>query len=63
MNLSRHFQSRTIEFGVLLLTALIVARYMLQIGHHYLGEESLFGILDTQINTFGEATLSLNETH
>ena len=29
MNLSRHFQSRSIEFGILLLTALIVARYFI----------------------------------
>ena len=62
MNLSRHFESRAIEFGILLLTALIVCRYLLQIGHHYMGEESIFGVLDGQINAFGEATLSLNET-
>ena len=62
MNLSRHFQSRTIEFGILLLTALIVARYVLQIGHHYMGEASVFGVLDGYINTFGENTLNLNDS-
>ena len=56
MNLSRHFQSRAIEFGILLLTALIVFRYALQIGHHYMGEESLFGLADGAINAFGEMT-------
>ncbi|MGI9523535.1 MAG: TRAP transporter large permease subunit [Hyphomicrobiaceae bacterium] len=56
MNLSRHFQSRSIEFGVLLLTALIVLRYSLQIGSHYLGETSIFGVLDGAINAFGEMT-------
>lgn len=55
MNLSRHFQSRTIEFGVLLLTAIIIGRYLLQIGHHYMGEASLFGVMDEAINNFGLA--------
>ncbi len=55
MNLSRHFQSRSIEFGVLLLTALILFRYALQIGHHYMGEASVFGVMDTAINDFGLA--------
>ncbi|MFY0610910.1 MAG: TRAP transporter large permease subunit [Hyphomicrobiaceae bacterium] len=55
MNLSRHFQSRSIEFGILLLTALIVARYLLQIGHHYMGEDSLFGVMDQAINEVGLA--------
>jgi tripartite ATP-independent transporter DctM subunit len=55
MNLSRHFQSRKIEFGVLLLTGLIVFRYLLQIGHHYLGDASVFGVMDGAINDFGLA--------
>ncbi len=53
MNLSRHFQSRAIEFGILLLTALIVGRYLLQIGHHYMGVESVFGQADEAINSLG----------
>ena len=62
MNLSRHFQSRMIEFIVLSVTALIVLRYGLQIGHHYLGEASFFGQIDKSILAFGEQTLNLNES-
>ena len=47
-------RAATIEFGVLLLTALIVFRYLLQIGHHYLGDASIFGVMDDAINAFGE---------
>jgi tripartite ATP-independent transporter DctM subunit len=54
VNLSRHFQSRALEVGVLALTALILFRYALQIGSHYIGEESFFGVLDGQVNAFGE---------
>lgn len=62
MNLSRHFQSRMIEFIVLSVTALIVLRYGLQIGHHYLGEASLFGQIDKSILAIGERTLNLNDS-
>ena len=54
MNLSRHFQNRAIEYAVLALTGLIVARYGLQIGHHYLGEASIFGVIDKSFIEFGE---------
>lgn len=62
MNLSRHFQSRMIEFIVLSVTALIVLRYGLQIGHHYLGETSFFGQIDKLILALGERTLNLNDS-
>ncbi len=62
MNLSRHFQSRMIEFIVLSVTALIVLRYGIQIGHHYLGETSLFGQIDKSILAVGERTLNLNDS-
>lgn len=62
MNLSRHFQSRMIEFIVLSVTALIVLRYGLQIGHHYLGEASFFGQIDKLILAVGERTLNLNDS-
>ena len=62
MNLSRHFQSRMIELIVLAVTALIVLRYGIQIGHHYLGETSLFGQVDGAINALGERTLNLNDS-
>ncbi len=62
MNLSRHFQSRMIEVIVLALTALIVLRYGIQIGHHYLGEASLFGQIDKSILALGENTLNLNDS-
>lgn len=62
MNLSRHFQSRMIEFIVLSVTALIVLRYGIQIGHHYLGETSLFGQIDNSILAVGERTLNLNDS-
>ena len=52
MNLSRHFQSRIIEFIVLSVTALIVLGHGLQIGHHYLGEASFFGRIDQSILAF-----------
>lgn len=62
MNLSRHFQSRMIEFMVLAFTALVVLRYGIQIGHHYLGEASLLGQIDSAILAFGERTLNLNDS-
>ncbi len=62
MNLSRHFQSRMIEFIVLSVTALIVLRYGLQIGHHYLGEASFIGQIDKHILAVGERTLNLNDS-
>ncbi|MGI9409789.1 MAG: TRAP transporter large permease subunit [Hyphomicrobiaceae bacterium] len=62
MNLSRHFQSRMIEFIVLAVTALIVLRYGVQIGHHYLGEASFFGQIDKSIIGVGERTLNLNDS-
>ncbi|MGI9424917.1 MAG: TRAP transporter large permease subunit [Hyphomicrobiaceae bacterium] len=62
MNLSRHFQSRMIEFMVLAFAALVVLRYGIQIGHHYLGEASLFGQIDGAILGVGERTLNLNDS-
>ncbi len=62
MNLARHFQSRMIEFIVLAVTALIVLRYGVQIGHHYLGEASFLGQIDKSIIGVGERTLNLNDS-
>jgi tripartite ATP-independent transporter DctM subunit len=61
VNLSRHFQSRALEVGVLALTALIVLRYLIQIGHHYLGGDSVFGQVDEAINAFGNVMLNPRE--
>jgi tripartite ATP-independent transporter DctM subunit len=61
VNLSRHFQSRALEVGVLALTALIVLRYLIQIGHHYMGGDSLFGQIDESINAFGNTMLNPRE--
>jgi tripartite ATP-independent transporter DctM subunit len=61
VNLSRHFQSRALEVGVLALTALIVLRYLIQIGHHYMGGDSMFGQVDEAINAFGNTMLNPRE--
>ncbi len=61
VNLSRHFQSRSLEVGVLALTALIVLRYLIQIGHHYTGGDSFFGQIDEAINAFGNTMLNPRE--
>ena len=61
VNLSRHFQSRALEVGVLALTALIVLRYLIQIGHHYMGGDSFFGQIDEAINAFGNTVLNPRE--
>lgn len=61
VNLSRHFQSRALEVGVLALTALIVARYLIQIAHHYMGGDSFFGQIDETINAFGNTVLNPRE--
>jgi tripartite ATP-independent transporter DctM subunit len=61
VNLSRHFQSRSLEVGVLALMALIVLRYLIQIGHHYMGGDSFFGQIDEAINAFGNTMLNPRE--
>lgn len=54
VNLSRHVRTRMMEFVVLAVTAMIVLRYLLIIGAHYLGEGSAAGVVNEAINGVGE---------
>ncbi|MEO1492762.1 MAG: TRAP transporter large permease subunit [Pseudomonadota bacterium] len=59
VNLSRHFQSRPLQFGVLLLLAMICVRLLVQIGGHYGGYDSTLGSIDEALTTSGSSIVDM----